>query len=70
MGRGREEREKTWLQMKYPDYAETQKVGMKMSHAVLKMLLHAAGPLGGYVRPGHSLQAYRTPTPPQELNSS
>lgn len=33
----------------------TTKVGIIMSHAVLKIMLHAAGPLVGFVRPGHSL---------------
>lgn len=39
------------------------KVGNIMSHAVL------FGLLGGFVRPGHSLWAYKSP-PPQELRQS
>lgn len=48
-------KKKSWLQTKYSDYAERyNKMGVVMSHAMLETMLHAAGPLGGFVRPGHS----------------
>lgn len=43
----------------------TTQAGVTMSHAALETMLHAAGPLGGGVRPGHSLAADRIPSLPR-----
>lgn len=39
-----------------------------MSHAVLRIMLHAVGPLGGFVRPGHCTRFELTESTPLPRN--
>jgi len=43
-------------------------VGITMSHAVLRIMLHAVGPLGGFVRPGHCTRFELTESTPLPRN--
>lgn len=43
-------------------------VGIIMSHAVLRIMLHAVGPLGGFVRPGHCTRFELTESTPLPRN--
>lgn len=44
-------------------------VGITMSHAVLRIMPHAVGPLGGFVRPGHCTRFELTECAPLPRNS-